>query len=291
MNLLAVSQPRWFAFRKLLSAGVWLLLPILTLLAFRSSPWQGYFRARPFNDSYDAMFIATTAGIGLTSIWAWSTRGKRMRNGEQLVLLRDCSWRNAFDLFELLACACLAILNFAASVPGSGIFWSTAFFCLLVSTALLAQAQKDVVFETPPRRTILGWIVSVILVALAILFALFPVLQPWSGPPEPFVRWRPFSLPGELIWRGVFLSYAFGMLLTAMEPQGRHRLFLVLLVLSGYSHCSEMAMDNMLSARMGGMNGNPEHLYGDVLGWFVIASVALLFLVLDRGTERKTFNK
>jgi hypothetical protein len=33
---------------------------------------------------------------------------------------------------------------------------------------------------------------------------------------------------------------------------------------------------------MNGMNANPEHLYGDVLGWFVIASVSLLFLLLSR---------
>jgi hypothetical protein len=75
------------------------------------------------------------------------------------------------------------------------------------------------------------------------------------------------------------------MLLTALDPQGRHHLFLVLLAFSGYLHSGEMAVDNVLSMRMGGMNGNPEHLYGDVLGWFVIASLALSFLVVDRRTE------
>jgi hypothetical protein len=62
--------------------------------------------------------------------------------------------------------------------------------------------------------------------------------------------------------------------------------YIVLLVLSGYLHAGEMAVDNLLSARMGGMNGNLEHLCGDVLGWFLIASLALLFLILDRQGTR-----
>ena len=89
--------------------------------------------------------------------------------------------------------------------------------------------------------------------------------------------------PAKLIWRGIFLSFAFGMILAAFDPLGRHRSFLVLLVLSGYLPFGEMAADNVLSAAMGGMNGNPEHLYGVRLGWFVIASISLFFLILNRG--------
>ena len=139
-----------------------------------------------------------------------------------------------------------------------------------------------------PRRSSLSVAASVVLVVLACVFILFPVSQPWSGPPEPFVRWHPFSQPGELVWRGVFLSFAFGMLLTAFDPLGRHRSFLIVLVLSGYLHSGEMAVDNLLASRMDGMNCNPEHLYGDVLGWFAIASVSLLFLVFARRRAHQT---
>jgi hypothetical protein len=31
------------------------------------------------------------------------------------------------------------------------------------------------------------------------------------------------------------------------------------------------------------MNSNPEYLYGDVLGWFIIASVSIMLLFLARG--------
>jgi hypothetical protein len=151
------------------------------------------------------------------------------------------------------------------------------------------QAPEDVIVQTSSRRTILSWTMSAFPVAFAILFILFPVLQPWSGPPEPFVRRHPFSLTGKLIWRGVFLSFALGMLLTAFDPGGRHRPFIVLLVFSGYLQAGEMTADNLWSARMAGMNGNPEHPYGgDVLGWYVIASLALLFLILDRRNWRGT---
>jgi hypothetical protein len=282
MKTPGLSHSWWFRIRKCLSAGVWLVLPPLSLLGFRSSPWQGAFRAQPFNNSYDAMFIAATAGIGLTSLWIVFTASRYTRGVKNVVVPACYSWFNAFDLFELCACASLGIFNFLAGTPGSGVLWSIAFSCLLVGTMVVSQTEKGIVFETSSRHTQLSWPLSIGLIALAALFILFPVLQPWSGPPEPFVRWHPFSLSGELIWRGIFLSFAFGMILTAFDPLGRHRSFLVLLVLSGYLHSGEMAADNVLSAAMGGMNGNPEHLYGDVLGWFVIASISLLFLILNR---------
>lgn len=57
-------------------------------------------------------------------------------------------------------------------------------------------------------RTPLVWGFSGFLCLAAVLFLAFPVFQQWSGPPEPFVRWVPYSPAGELIWRGVFASYA-----------------------------------------------------------------------------------
>ncbi len=61
------------------------------------------------------------------------------------------------------------------------------------------------------------------------------------------------------------------------------------MVLSGYLHSAEMAADNLLSAQMGSKNGNFEHLYGDVLRWFVIASLSLIFLRATR--NQQTFGR
>lgn len=228
------------------------------------------------------MFIAAMAGLGTTSVWALNSCRHRRQGGTPSVLAAHCSWLNAFDLFELFLCASLATLNFVAEAPGSGTVWSAAFLCLLASTAALRRTQKGAAFEPRSRPSALSRIAAAFLVASATLFIAFPVLKPWSGPPELFVRWHPFGLETELIWRGVFLSFALGMLMTAFDPRGRHRGFMVALVLSGYLHSAEMGLDNLRSASMGGMNGNPEHLYGDVPGWFAIASFSLLYLIFDR---------
>jgi hypothetical protein len=37
-------------------------------------------------------------------------------------------------------------------------------------------------------------------------------LQSWTGPPEPFVRWHPFVVNGELVWRGTFALYGMRVL-------------------------------------------------------------------------------
>ena len=273
----------WWRLRKLLSAAVWLFLPTLVLVGSRCCSQGSSFRARPLNDSYDAMFIAAMAGIGLTSIWAiFAGRKRSSRTLRQTYIPLYFSWRNAFDLFELCACASLAITNVAAGVLGSAIVWAVAFFILIGLSVAVAREQKESAFEGRLIRTAWTWAMSALLVVFASLFIAFPVLQSWSGPPELFVRWHPFSVPAELIWRGVFFSFAFGMLLTAFDPSGRHSLFIVALVLSGYLHAAEMAADNLFSAHMGHRNGNHEHLYGDILGWFAIASFALLFLRLDR---------
>jgi len=283
---LVLGQRHRFVLRKLVSAFVWLLLPALTLLASRSTPWEAQFRPRPFNVSYDAMFIAATAGIALASVWVlYATRARLVATDEpsvEPVLPIVWSWWNALDLFELMACVSLTAAYLGAGAAGSAVIWALALAVLGVLSARVAQTERPASLPCPPPRSRLSHTASIFLVAVALLFIAFPVLQPWSGPPEPFVRWHPFSGPAELVWRGFFLSFAAGMVLAAFDPLGRHRPFLVLLVVSGFLHAGEMAIDNLSSAGRGAMNGNPEHLYGDILGWFGIASVSLIFLIRDR---------
>ncbi|HVO62901.1 MAG TPA: hypothetical protein VMT53_18370 [Terriglobales bacterium] len=271
---------RAFRLRYSVSFFIWLALPSITLLVFRSSRWEPYFRARPYNNSYDAMFIAAMAGIGLTSFWALVVARRQARSAAE-ILPAWFSWLNGFIVFEVMLSGCLVLLNFMAGAPATALVWALAFLSLLVSTVVLQSSQRESVFVPPQSRGLVTLLASALLIAFAALFIAFPVLKPWSGPPEPFVRWHPFGLETELLWRGIFLSFAAGMLITASDPAGRHRLFMVALVLSGYLHAAEMCADNLRSASMGNMNGNPEHLYGDVLGWFVIASLSLLFLKLS----------
>ena len=97
------------------SAIIWMALPPLTLLPFRSTRWEPSFRAQPYNNSYDAMFIAAMAGIGATSLYAL-VLSHRFSRGEINVFPIHLSWRNAFVLFEVFLSATLAILNIVAGV-------------------------------------------------------------------------------------------------------------------------------------------------------------------------------
>lgn len=55
-----ISIPR---LRYSASALIWMSLPGMTLMGFRSSPWEAVFHAQLYNGSYDAMFVAAMAGI------------------------------------------------------------------------------------------------------------------------------------------------------------------------------------------------------------------------------------
>lgn len=92
------SQQASFTRRKLLSAAIWLFVPTFTLIAFRASPWERHFRALPFNDSYDAMFVAATGGIGLSSLWFLFSYNRDRHRTKRTVLPAYSDWRNAVDL-------------------------------------------------------------------------------------------------------------------------------------------------------------------------------------------------
>lgn len=54
----------------------------------------------------------------------------------------------------------------------------------------------------------------------------------------------------------------------------RHRLFVLFLCISGFIHATTMLFDNRLSKEG---NDNVEHLYGDILGWYLISIVSIVF--------------
>ena len=89
-------------------------------------------------------------------------------------------------------------------------------------------------------------------------------------------------LSAGILTRRTATSFAMGMLWCALDPLGRNRGFLRMLAISGFLRAGERAVDNIRSAALRTTNGNPEHLYGDVLGWSIISAFAVSMLFLDR---------
>ncbi len=80
MKIMSKSHQDRFVLKKTLSAIIWLLVPTIPQLGFGSSPGRALFRTQPYNISYDAMFIAATVGIGLTSLWGLLSYQNTLRN-------------------------------------------------------------------------------------------------------------------------------------------------------------------------------------------------------------------
>jgi hypothetical protein len=216
----------------------------------------GVFCGTADNASYRTMFIAATSGIGLAA----------------LVMLRIPPLAfDALGIFEVALAMGLAIGSVAIRAVIPALFWFAAAMAISLVRGFAPSSQPP-----PSARGSFG--ASAVLLTLATAFVAFPVLQPWSGPPEPFVRWHPYFTDAELVWRAIFLAFAIGMVAAASDPFGRGKDFLLALGISGLFHASAMALDNLVSALRGGPNGNPEHAYGDVLGWFLIAAFALAAL-------------
>ncbi len=57
-------------------------------------------------------------------------------------------------------------------------------------------------------------------------------------------------------------------------PHIKHRSFVRFLCASGFVHATVMLIMSLGARAVGGLNGNIEHLYGDIPGWFLIAFAA-----------------
>ena len=242
-----------YAIPRLVSAFVWLGGPLLLEGLGSQFGEFGVFCGGADNASYRNMFIAAASGIGLAELHLRRVPPPGF---------------DALGVFEVALAIGLAIGSMAIHAIVPTAFWFAAAAAIGVARGVGASRQ-------PPSPARGGFAVRLVLYALAAAFVAFPVLQPWSGPPEPFVRWHPYSADAELVWRAIFLAFAVGMTAAARDPFGRSKDFLLALGFSGLLHASAMAIDNLVSALRGGPNGNPEHAYGDVLGWFSIAVFAL----------------
>ena len=91
-----------------------------------------------------------------------------------------------------------------------------------------------------------------------------------SGPPELFVRWHPYNSSLELVWRGIFATYAIMMIWSALHNPGKNLAFIVYISISGGLHSTTMLIMNLISMK----NGNYEHLYGDIALWYIISFIS-----------------
>lgn len=264
---------------------VWLLLPTLILFASRGTSYEGQFRAQPYNDAYDSMFVFACFGCSatrLTNHWFFLRRLDEVKNKLPIFF----SFFNSFNFFEVFLMFILSILYFVIGCNGSGFLWLFfAIICTIIEIKLfLFEKKQDESLIDNSRieesNPWIRWPYSVLISLFAIGFIAFPVSQSWVRP-EPFVRWHPFSIDGELVWRGIFGSFALAMILTAFQPLRRHMVFTLNLFFSGFLHSSLMLVFNLVERSNGGRNGNSEHLYGDIVGWYFISLLSGLVFLLD----------
>mmetsp|Transcript_33599 Transcript_33599/g.78794 ORF Transcript_33599/g.78794 Transcript_33599/m.78794 type:complete len:106 (-) Transcript_33599:226-543(-) len=77
---------------------------------------------------------------------------------------------------------------------------------------------------------------------------------------QKFVRWHPYNVDEEMIWRGNFFCFAVALLFIGLSPK-RHASVLVFFAFHFPAHSLVMLIDNLRN--LDG-NGNPEHA-GEVI--------------------------
>lgn len=144
---------------------------------------------------------------------------------------------------------------------------------------LLRQLSKQASMKRGTAEVV--WTVVCAVVGVGLLTG--PAFTPWEGPVEPFVRWHPYSPDGELQWRGLFCVFGvFLLAAAALGPLTRCRAYVTFVCVQGFVHSLTMLVDNLRARDRGEPNGNSEHLYGDILGWALIAVALLAGLLVTR---------
>jgi hypothetical protein len=245
-----------------------------------------WFKSTPTNDSYDAMFVAVTATLGLMQAYSGLLESK---------FNSSYAWYNALDVFEILLSLLTFVLSFSAGIVGAGITYLLYFLFVLTTTIILRKVQTNNLQESslqlkikPKRSTF--YFLAAFYSLFAIGFIVFPVSQPWDTVAL-FVRWHQYTVNGELVWRGVFFSYAFCFLYCLLDPFAIHRKFVQYVALSGFLHATVMLVLNLVAANSEDIetktkNGNHEHLYGDIAGWYFISLVSALSLLINNLFEK-----
>jgi hypothetical protein len=302
-NLYVLSQ---------VTGAVWMVVVPVTLLfgSDSKSPSIQWYRSTPLNNSYDGMLVAVTSSLALIHFWlAWlhvikkvqhkvncldevttETNGTVKTPDNELCVTLD-PWMhpdNALDGFHVLFLLLTSILFYVGETTVTASLFLLGFILQICLWGCYSWCTRRRHYHWPPlpnpRRSshqLIGlWCLRVWWVLLAIGFISFPVFRPWDGPVSHFVRWFEYSERGELVWRGIFASYAIMFLYGCLDPLQRHRFFTWFVILSSVIHATVMLVMNLYERNNQLPNGNPEHLYGDVAGWFGIGVVSAFCFAL-----------
>eukprot|EP00439_Symbiodinium_sp_Y106_P023801 s125_g2.t3 len=95
-----------------------------------------------------------------------------------------------------------------------------------------------------------------------VIFSLFPfgLIMPIFGPWERvqlWVRWRPYNVEAELLWRGTFATFFLSFFFTAANPKVNNAI-VAFFAAHGICHSISMFFDNRITPTYG--NENVEHL-------------------------------
>ena len=258
------------------------LLPLLLTFGSNGASYQKLFEPQKRNPFYDAMQLAVFSSIGLTEIAAglWFTKASLLLHKRQF---------NAFKLFQLTVSLLLGILYFTVSCYLSGFFW--IFFCCCLLFSFTAREELSLSWKPNLKRGRYGWFYTFFFVFVSAGFLAFPVAQPWSGFPEPFIRWHPYTVNGELIWRGIFFSYASAILYSCAEdPLGKHFLFVFYVGISCIIHSITMLGMNINQRLNQGSNGNFEHLVSEIPGFLFLGILNLIGVWLGLTSSLSTIS-
>ena len=299
-GMLRMANPDPIVLRFGVSVLVWLILPASLSFGVMSNSDSvvAQFRSTPTNDYYDGMFVAVTASLAFVHSFVVMTQYRYLSSGlvpfddenpsiaSAVCLPQYCHPINALYVFEFLLLLSLSTLNYAAGMIASGVIWTVvglALFALHFNFFRWCTYQQEKLqlswIDAPSISTFRRAVLTFFYVIWGIAFIVFPVSQSWGGFVEPFIRWITFTDSGELVWRGIFASYALGFFTCVLDPFNRHLLFILFVAVSGFLHASFMLAANLYSHAHGLPNGNREHLFGDIAGWFVVALFSAAILI------------
>jgi len=245
-----------------------IFLPILLTFGSAGTSYQVLFVPQKRNSFYDAMQVAIFCSVGVTEVACGisSTDLQGTNNNKEF---------DSFKYFQIVVSFLCGITYFYGSAYVSGFFW--ILFCILLCSSFVFRKEVTFKWHFISERGKYGWFYTGFFIIFSIGLIAFPVSQPWSSSPEPFIRWHPYTIPGELVWRGIFFSYSSSIIYSCAEhPLGKHVVFVLYVGISCIIHSVVMLGMNINQKVKGQPNGNPEHLFSEIPGFFIVGILNLI---------------
>jgi hypothetical protein len=280
-------------------ATVIALVPIIVLISNSTIDGSIHFRAFPYNTSYELMTCAVGCAVFVAAFLEPKLLQLQTLSSTPVSCLLDISGAPLM-VFMLIWSLVQTILNAINQTFGAAGIWAIAvivsLLCYLYEVYTFSKTDgrsfKQLFFPYITSSSIDKAQTTIALRTILIIFAillLIPIIMPWEGPPERFVRWHSFSIQGELLWRGTFASFSLCNLLSAIDPSGAGASYVAFMAIQGIFHGTTMLVDNRISASKGSENGNPEHAWSEI-PFFLLLGCVLSGLLLTRLRQLKTFD-